>query len=53
MGKEHALSTTGKKLDSGDRFPAVKIPLVGGETVELPIWFSGRWSILLLYRGDW
>jgi peroxiredoxin len=40
-------------LDSGDAFPEMTLELVGGGTMKLPDGVRGRWSILIVYRGDW
>ena len=38
------------KLDTGDRFPALHLDLADGGTLDLP---AERWTILLVYRGNW
>jgi hypothetical protein len=43
----------GNKLDTGDRFPDLDLPLVSGGTQRISALAAGRWSVVLLYRGDW
>ncbi|MBS1217123.1 MAG: hypothetical protein H6R21_256 [Proteobacteria bacterium] len=43
----------GSKLDSGDAFPDLELELVGGGTQHISALAAGRWSVVLLYRGDW
>jgi len=38
-------------LDSGDQFPHLVFPKVGGGTVCLPDDLAGIWGVVLLYRG--
>lgn len=44
---------TTRLLDRGDAFPAYKVSLVNGGTVTFPADFSGRWAVVLGYRGHW
>jgi peroxiredoxin len=43
----------GNTLDTGDRFPDLDLPLVSGGTQRISALAAGRWSVVLLYRGDW
>ena len=43
----------GNKLDSGDAFPDLELHLVGGGAQRISQIAGGRWSVVLLYRGDW
>lgn len=42
-----------EKLNTGDAFPAMTIPLVGGGAFELPGNMESRYSVALFYRGYW
>ncbi|MEN8143451.1 MAG: hypothetical protein ABFS14_00750 [Gemmatimonadota bacterium] len=42
-----------RKLDTGVRFPPLRIPLIDGTTLQLPADAEGRYSVLLFYRGHW
>ena len=42
-----------RKLDVGDRFPALALTLVVGGTVSLPNDLSSDYSVILFYRGHW
>ena len=44
---------TDKILDSGDLFPNLTIPKVGGGEINLPGDLAGNWGVILLYRGNW
>ena len=43
----------GEKLDMGNRFPDLELPLVSGGTQRISALSGGGWSLVLLYRGDW
>ena len=43
----------GNKLDNGDAFPDLELQLIGGSTQTISRIAAGRWSVVLLYRGDW
>ena len=43
----------GNKLDTGDRFPDLELPLLGGSAQRISALAAGQWSVVLLYRGDW
>ncbi len=43
----------GNKLDAGERFPDLDLSLVSGGTQRVSALADGRWSVVLLYRGDW
>lgn len=40
-------------LYPGDRFPALTVSLPGGEDLQLPEAFAGRYGVILLLRGSW
>ena len=40
-------------LDTGDYFPEMEFAVVGGGEMTLPAIFIGKWSVFLLYRGQW
>jgi peroxiredoxin len=42
-----------RALDNGDPFPAMECRAVGEGTISLPGDFTGRWTVLLFYRGHW
>ena len=42
--------TDTRKLDSDDAFPPLTLKLVDGGELSLP---SGKWTLLLIYRGYW
>ncbi len=41
------------KLVQGDRLPEITLNFIDGSTVRLPNEMSGRYLILLFYRGHW
>ncbi len=41
------------RLDSGTFFPGLELSTTDGHSLALPGKFTGRWGIVLLYRGDW
>lgn len=41
------------KLDTGDKFPAMTLNLVGGGTLKLPDDLDAKFSVVLFYRGHW
>ena len=41
-----------EKLNSGDTFPAMTIPLVGGGSIALP-GNDAKYHVVLFYRGHW
>lgn len=41
-----------KKLDSGDAFPRIGLTFLDGTTKSTED-LQGKWSVLLIYRGDW
>lgn len=43
----------GDKLDAGQAFPDLSLNLVSGEKRNISDIAGGKWSVLLLYRGDW
>jgi hypothetical protein len=43
----------GEKLKSGDKFPAVKMDLVGGGSATLPNDIDTDFAVVLFYRGHW
>jgi len=38
-------------LDTGEPFPALSLALADGSTLTLPK--PGRWSVFVIYRGEW
>lgn len=40
-------------LDTGDDFPELRIPKVGGGEISLPDDLLGSWGVVLFYRSDW
>lgn len=41
-----------EKLNSGDAFPTMTIPLVGGGSINLP-GSDAKYQVVLFYRGHW
>ncbi len=41
-----------QKLNAGDAFPAMTIPLVGGGGIKLP-GKDAKYHVVLFYRGHW
>jgi len=41
------------KLGPGDKFPGIKLALVGGGSRHLPDDFDTPYTIVLFYRGHW
>lgn len=41
------------RLENGQKFPSLRLPLVGGGTVSLPEDLSGSYGVVLVYRGSW
>ena len=39
-----------RKLDTDDAFPPLALHLTSGAQLSLP---SGKWTLLLVYRGYW
>lgn len=42
-----------EKLGAGAMFPAMRLKLVGGGTLDLPAGLDARYTYLLFYRGHW
>jgi peroxiredoxin len=42
----------GSRLATGDSFPDMQVKTTAGP-MSLPGDLRGKWSIVLLYRGDW
>jgi peroxiredoxin len=40
-------------LNSGATFPAITVPRAGSGTITLPDDLSGRFGVVLVYRGNW
>ena len=40
-------------LYPGDKFPALAVTLPGGDSLQLPDTLSGRFGVVLFYRGSW
>ncbi len=41
------------RLENGQSFPSLQLPLVGGGTLSLPESLSGGFGVVLVYRGAW
>jgi hypothetical protein len=41
------------RLDAGVAFPRMNWRTVDGESLVVPDDFTGRWVVLLIYRGHW
>lgn len=41
------------RLENGQKFPSLELPLVGGGTVSLPEDLAGNYGVVLVYRGSW
>ncbi len=41
------------RLENGQKFPSLQLPLVGGGTLSLPEQLSGGFGVVLVYRGAW
>ena len=41
-----------EKLNSGNAFPAMTIPLTGGGSINLPD-SNAKYQVALFYRGHW
>jgi peroxiredoxin len=41
------------RLENGQAFPSLQLPLVGGGTVSLPGDLAGNFGVVLVYRGSW
>ena len=52
-GASRVAQSLGEKLDTGNRFPDIVLPLVSGGTQRISALAGGGWSVVLLYRGDW
>ena len=42
-----------RQLNAGDLFPDFAVDTVDGKKLNIPQDFSGRYSVLLFYRGWW
>jgi peroxiredoxin len=40
-------------LNEGDAFPTLTVPRLGGGELTLPAALSGRYGVVLFYRGSW
>ncbi|GAA1193996.1 peroxiredoxin family protein [Pseudonocardia alaniniphila] len=40
-------------LKPGDKFPSLSVEVAGGGTLRLPDALSGRYGVVLFYRGSW
>lgn len=40
-------------LNPGDKFPSITLPIIGGETINLPGDLAGSWAYIAFYRGHW
>jgi peroxiredoxin len=41
------------RLQNGQLFPSLQLPLVGGGTLTLPDDLAGHYGVVLIYRGSW
>jgi peroxiredoxin len=41
------------RLQNGQPFPSLQLPLVGGGTLTLPDDLAGHYGVVLIYRGSW
>ncbi len=41
------------KLGIGAAFPPIRLDLVDGRSLDLPDGMTGRYNIVLFYRGHW
>jgi peroxiredoxin len=41
------------RLDNGQTFPSLQLPLAGGGTLSLPDDLAGDFGVVLVYRGAW
>ncbi|MBA2323610.1 MAG: peroxiredoxin family protein [Pseudonocardiales bacterium] len=41
------------RLENGQIFPSLQLPLVGGATLSLPEDLDGSYGVVLVYRGAW
>ncbi len=41
------------RLENGQRFPSLQLPLVGGGQLSLPGDLAGEFGVVLIYRGSW
>jgi len=42
-----------KILDTGDKFPSLKLKTLDGTEIETPGGFKNPWNVILFYRGFW
>ena len=42
-----------EKLVQGDTLPDISFNLTGGRSLDLPRDMTGRYLVLLFYRGNW
>lgn len=47
------MKSNAKFLDTGDMFPRLEFPKVGGGKISLPDGLAGSWGVVLLYRSHW
>ncbi len=41
------------RLENGQTFPSLQLPMVGGGTLSLPDGLAGAFGVVLVYRGAW
>jgi peroxiredoxin len=52
--KETVMARLGNKiLDTGDKFPSLKMKTLDGFEIETPGGFKNPWNVILFYRGFW
>jgi len=40
-------------LDTGDKFPLLRLQTLDGSVIETPTGLKGPWNVILFYRGFW
>ncbi|MGA8147000.1 MAG: peroxiredoxin family protein [Gallionellaceae bacterium] len=40
-------------LDTGDKFPNLKLQTIDGSIIEIPTGLKNPWNVILFYRGFW
>jgi|ABPX01.1.fsa_nt_gi peroxiredoxin len=47
------MARTGTPLDTGDRFPEMRVTLTDGNSIKLPDDLGSGYKVILIYRGQW
>ena len=53
LGQFEMETTMAQKLIQGDKIPNLTLNLIDGQTLDLPADMTGRYLVLLFYRGNW